>query len=185
MKKIVLTYGLISGAISIALMMVVTMPSVDRIGFGRAEILGYTTIVLSLLLVYAGVRSYRDNVAGGAITFKRAFGVGLLITVISCCCYVVTWEILFFNLSSMQQFMDNYAAYIVDQAKASGASPEEIQARVQEMGRFKELYKNPLFNAAMTFTEPFPVGLIISLISAAILRKKNHDRMTVEGTVVS
>ena len=184
MKKIVLTFGLISGAVS-SLMMVFTIPFMDKIGFGRAEILGYTTLVLSMLLVYAGIRSYRDNVAGGVITFKRALAIGLLITVISCCCYVVTWEILFFNLKSMQHFMDDYAAYMVNQAKASGASPQEIQARLQEMERFKELYKNPLFNAAITFTEPFPVGLIISLISAAILRRKNHDRMTVEGTVVS
>jgi Protein of unknown function (DUF4199) len=184
MKKIVLTFGLISGAIS-SLMMVITIPFMDKIGFGRGEILGYTTIVLSMLLVYAGIRSYRDNVAGGVISFKRAFGIGLLITVISCGCYVVTWEIMFFNLNSLQHFMDDYAAYTVDQAKAAGASPQEIQVRLEEMERFKELYKNPLFNAAMTFTEPFPVGLIISLISAAILRKKNHDPVAVAGTVVS
>ena len=183
MKKIVLTFGLISGAIS-SLLMIVNITLVGKIGFGRAEILGYTTIVLSMLLVYAGIRSYRDHVAGGVISFMRAFGIGLLITVISCSCYVVTWEIMFFNVSSLQHFMDDYSTYVVDQAKAAGATPQEIQVRVEEMARFKEMYKNPLLNAAMTFTEPFPVGLIISLISAAILRKKNHDPVAVAGTVV-
>ncbi|HMF01809.1 MAG TPA: DUF4199 domain-containing protein [Terriglobia bacterium] len=176
MKKIVLTFGLISGAI-LSLMMVVTMPFVDKIGFDKAEILGYTTMVLSFLMVYAGIRSYRDNVGGGSITFARAVGVGLLITLISCICYVVTWEILYFNLPSMHQFMDKYAAYMSEQARASGASQEAIEVQRREIGKYKELYENPLFNVAMTFSEPFPVGLVITVISAAILKKKNPDSL--------
>src|SRR5215471_15505030 len=129
MKRTVLTFGLISGAVSMLMMVVVTMPLAGKIGFDKAEILGYTTIVLSFLLVYAGVRSYRDNAGGGTITFGRAFGVGLLITLISCVCYVAIWEALYFNLSSMHEFMDKYASYVVDQAKASGASQEAIQAQ--------------------------------------------------------
>jgi len=173
MKKIVLTFGLISGAM-MALMLVITMPFVDKIGFDKAEILGYATMVLSFLMVYAGIRSYRDNVGGGSITFARAAAVGLLITLISCFCYVVTWEILYFNLPSMHQFMDKYAEYMADQARASGASQEAIQVQLLEIGKYKELYENPLFNAVITFIEPFPVGLIITLISAAILRKRTR-----------
>lgn len=171
MKRTVLIFGLISGAISVSMIIVVTA-FMDRIGFDRAEILGYTTIVLSFLLVYAGVRSYRDNVRGGVISFKSAFGVGLLITLISCACYVVAWEILYFNSEFFQQVMDKYATYMIDQTKASGASPEAVEEQIRFVARMKELYRNPLFNAAITFTEPFPVGLIISLISAAILRRK-------------
>ena len=171
MKKTVLIFGSISGAIS-SLMMAVMIPFVGRIGFDRAEIFGYTIIVVSMLLVYAGIRSYRDNAGGGIITFRQAFGIGLLITVVSCLCYVAVWEVLYFNVGSMHQFMDKYAAYMVDKAKASGASPEAIQAQIREMAKFKDLYENPLFNAAMTFTEPFPVGVIMSLISALILKKK-------------
>src|SRR5215510_16540282 len=113
MKRTVLVFGLISGAISIA-MMAVTMHFIDKIGFSKAEILGYTTIVVSFLLVYAGIRAYRDNVADGAISFGRAFRVGILITLISCLCYVAMWEVLYFSFSSMHQFMDKYAAYMVD-----------------------------------------------------------------------
>ncbi len=90
---------------------------------------------------------------------------------ISCICYVVAWEILYFKF--MPDFMAKYAAYALEKAKASGASAEAIQAQVQEMRKFKEMYDNPFFNAAITFTEPFPVGLIITLISALILRKKD------------
>ena len=171
MKRTVVTFGLISGVIS-AFMLVVTIPFIGKIGFDNAEILGYTTIVVSMLLVYAGIRSYRDNAGDGIITFGQAFGIGLLITAVSCACYVVVWEVLYFNLSSMRQFMDKYAAYMVDKAKASGASPEAIQLELRQMARFKDLYENPLFNAAITFTEPFPVGVIMSLISALILRRR-------------
>jgi len=181
MKKIVLTFGLISGAI-LSLMMVATMPFIDKIGFDKSEILGYTTMVLSFLMVYAGIRSYRDNIGRGSITFTRAAGVGLLITLISCLCYVVTWEILYFNLPSMHQFMDKYAAYTVDQARASGASQEAIQVQLREIGKYKELYENPLFNVAITFSEPFPVGLLITLISAAILKKRNPASLAEKET---
>jgi len=173
MKKTVLTFGLISGAIS-SLMMVATVPFAHRIGFNKALIVGYTTIVLSFLLVFFGIRSYRDNVGNGQITFTKAFAVGISITLISCMFYVATWEILYFNF--MPNFMDNYGAHTIEKLKASGASPEAVEVQVQQLKKFKEQYKNPLFNSLMTFIEPFPVGLGITLLSAAVLRKKAQSR---------
>src|SRR5689334_9333143 len=85
MKKTVLTFGLISGAVS-SLMMVATVPFADRIGFDKGAVVGYTSIVLSFLLVFFGIRSYRDNAGNGQITFTKAFAVGITITVISCIC---------------------------------------------------------------------------------------------------
>ena len=126
--------------------------------------------MLSFLLVFFGIRSYRDNVGNGQITFAKAFAVGICITLISCIFYVVTWEILYFNF--MHDFMDKYGAHMIEKLKASGASAAAIQAQVEQLKKFKELYENPLFNAAMTFIEPFPVGLVITLVSAAVLRKK-------------
>ena len=168
MKKTVLTFGLISGAVS-SVMMLATLPFVDRIGFDRGEILGYTTIVLSFLLVFFGVRSYREN-SGGTMTFGRGFMVGLLITLVSCACYVVTWEIIYFKL--MPEFGEKYSAYTIEHLKASGASQQAIEASVRERQGFKQMYDNPWMNAAITFTEPFPIGLVVTLISAAVLRKK-------------
>lgn len=173
MKKTVLTFGLISGAIS-AFMMFAMLPFVDKIGFDKGAIVGYTTITVSFLLVFFGIRSYRENVGGGTITFGRAFAVGILITVISCVCYVVAWEIIYFKF--MPDFADKYTAHSVEKLKASGASQEAVQAQVQEMKKFKEMYDNPFFNAAITFMEPFPIGLIVTLISAAILRKRRNNQ---------
>src|SRR5216684_9088570 len=110
MKKTMLTFGLISGAIS-SLLMVATLPFAHRIGFNKALVVGYTTIVLAFLLVFFGIRSYRDNVGNGQISFGRAFAVGISITLISCICYVVTWEIIYFNF--MPDFLDTYVAHMV------------------------------------------------------------------------
>ena len=173
MKKTVLTFGLISGAIS-SLLMVATLPFLHKIGFNKGLVIGYTAIVLSFLLVFFGIRSYRDNVGNGQITFKKAFAVGISITLISCVFYVVTWEILYFNF--LPDFWDKYGGHMIEKLKASGASPTAVEARVQQLKKFKEQYENPLFNSLMTFIEPFPVGLAITLLSAAVLRKKAQSQ---------
>ena len=171
MKKTVLTFGLISGAIS-SLMMVGLLPFIDEIGFDKGMIVGYTTIVLSFLLVVFGIRSYRDNVGQGKISFGRAFTVGILITLISCACYVIAWEIIYFKF--MPDFGEKFTAHAIEQVRASGASQQVVEAKIQEMKEFKAMYDNPLFNAAITFLEPFPIGLLITLISAFIFSRKRN-----------
>lgn len=171
MKKTVLTFGLISGGVA-ALLTFSTMPFVYRFGFDKGLIVGYTNIVVSLLLVPFGIRSYRENIGGGNITFGRAFAVGILITLISCICYVLAWEIVYYNF--LPDFAEKYTAYMVEKAKASGATQQVIDATLQEMKGMKAILDNPLSFAAVGFTEPFPVGLIITTISAAILRKKRQ-----------
>lgn len=178
MKKTVLTFGLIGGAI-MAAMMFATLPFVDKIGFDKGEIVGYTTMILAFMLVFFGIRSYRENVSGGRITFGRAFAVGILITLVACVCYVIAWEILYFKF--MPDFGDKYANYMVEKARASGATQQAIDAQVQQMNSFKAMYDNPFINAAITFVEPLPIGLIVTLISAAILRKKKAIAAIDEG----
>lgn len=169
MKRTVITFGLISGAIS-SLLMICTMPFSHRIGFDKALVLGYTSIVLSFLLVYFGIRSYRDNVSDGHISFAKAFSVGICITLISCAFYVASWEVLSHTVYT--NFMDEYSASMIAEAQASGLSGRALQARVDELQQMKITYANPLYNVLYTFIEAFPVGLLITLISAAVLRKK-------------
>lgn len=177
MKKTVLTFGLISGVI-MATLMFATLPFVDKIGFDKGYFIGYTTMILAFMLVFFGIRSYRENVGDGQISFGRAFTVGILITLISCICYVVAWEILYFNF--MPDFVDKYASHVIEKARASGATQQAIDVQVQQMKDFKVMYAKPLINVAFTFAEVFPVGLVVVLISAAILRKKRKDQ---EGSV--
>jgi hypothetical protein len=170
MKKTVLTFGLISGAV-LAAMMVATMPFMDRIGFDHGMVVGYTTMVLAFLLVFFGIRSYRENIGQGQISFGRALGVGLLIMVIGCICYVVTWEILYFNF--LPDFAEKCAAYEIQKVRASGKSPAEIERDVESIRSMMDLYgKNILVNIAFTFLEPLPVGVPMTLISALILRRR-------------
>jgi hypothetical protein len=169
MRKTIITFGLISGAIS-SLMMVGIVVFGDKIGFDRGAVISYTSIVLSFLMVFFGIRSYRDNIGNGQITFLKAFAVGISITLVSCFCYVVTWEFLYYNF--LPGFWDKYGAHLIEKLKASGASDAVLQAKLEEVRRYKEMYKNPLYNAAMTFIDPFPIGLVITLISAAVLRRK-------------
>lgn len=172
MKKTVLTFGLISGAVS-AVTMLAAVPFADKIGFDKGEILGYTAIVLTALITFFGVRSYRENVGGGRMTFGRGFAVGILITLISSACYVGTWEIVYYKL--MPDFSEKYAAHMVERAKASGASQQKIDEQLRQAKQFKQMYDKPAINAALTFMEVFPIGLGVTLLSAGILRKKASD----------
>src|SRR5829696_9168852 len=105
MRKIVLTFGLIAGVIMSA-MMLITLPYHDEIGFDKALIVGYTTMVLAFLMVFFGVRSYRDNVAGGTVTFGRSFAVGLMITAVASVCYVATWQFAYPRIAP--DYLDKY-----------------------------------------------------------------------------
>jgi hypothetical protein len=174
MKNTVIKYGLISGAL-ISVMMMATIPFHDRIGFDTSGlVLGYTTMVLAFLVIYFGVRSYRDTVGGGTVRFGRALAVGVLIAAVSSVCYVATWEVMYFKF--MPDFMDKYSAHELDKARASGASEGQIASRKAEMEKFAVMYKNPLYNAALTIMEPLPVGLIVALISAgALSRRRKRD----------
>ena len=172
MKKIVLTFGLISGVLSAALM-TANMLFIDRIGFDRGLYVGYTVIVISFLFVYFGIRSYRDDVLGGRISFAQGFQAGILITLISCLFYVGAWLVTYSQF--FPDFPAKYAAYLVEDKRASGASQAEIESTIKQGEDMKKMLENPLINAAVTFTEPFPVGLLITLISAAVLRTKEAD----------
>lgn len=178
MRKIVLTFGLIAGGVMSA-MMLITMAFQDQIGMDKGEIIGYTTMVLAFLMVFFGVRSYRDHVAGGQLTFGRAFKVGLLITVVATVCYVATWEVIYYNLAP--DFADKYAAYAIDKAKQAGASEAQVAEKVKEMDQFRTMYQNPLVNIAFTFMEPLPVGLLFTLVTAWVMSRKRRGEVPVSG----
>jgi len=164
MKKIVLTFGLIAGAI-LATMMLLTQAMMDDIGFDRSEIIGYTTMILAFLMVFFGVRSYRDNVAGGTVSFAKAFQVGLLIVLVASACYVAAWQFVYYKLAP--DFAEKYSAYVIDKARADGATEHDMK-------NFAAYYRNPLINVAITFLEPLPVGLASALLAAAVFRRKRH-----------
>jgi hypothetical protein len=169
MKKTVLTFGLISGGV-LAVMMLLTLPFHETIGFDRMEVVGYTTMVLAFLFIFFGVRSYRENVGGGEIGFGRAFAVGASIALVASVCYVATWQVIYFGL--MPDFVQKYQAHLLEKARQNGESAASIERKRADMEKFAELYQNPAINAAITLIEPLPVGLVVALVSAGVLRRR-------------
>jgi Protein of unknown function (DUF4199) len=171
MKKIVLIYGLLAGAI-VGGMLLITMPLYESgsLKFENGELLGYTTMVVALSLVFFGIKSYRDNQLGGSIKFGNAFKVGLLITLIASLLYAVSWEITYNNMKG--DFMKQYSEKQLEKMKTKGASEAEIAESGRKMAELGEMYKNPIIRFAMTLMEIAPVGVLISLLSAALLKKK-------------
>ena len=171
MKGTVLGFGLLSGFILAALTgIMVPLCMNGTLSYENSELLGYTMMLLAFIAVFFGVRSYRQNVAGGSLTFGRAFQVGILITLVTCAVYVIGWEIVYHTM--VPDFADKYAAKMIEKVKASGAPAARVAEEEAKMADFKRLYANPFINVGMTFLEVFPVGLVVTLVSAAILRRK-------------
>lgn len=171
MKRIVLRFGLASGVILLAIAAVMLPLCLNgTIDFDQGELVGFSTMVLAFLMVFFGIRSYRDNVAGGSIGFGKAFQVGILITLITCAIYVVTWEIAYFNF--FPDFLDQYSAHVLDKMRADGESAAAIREETAKMADLAKVYDNVFINSGITFLEIFPVGLIVTLVSAGILRRK-------------
>jgi len=171
MRKVVLTYGVYAGLIIVALMVIsfsITKPCEGD--FALSMVIGYATMIVSLSMIFFGIRNYRDNYSGGSITFGRGFLIGLYISIIASVFYVVGWKI--YSSIAIPDFADRYVKHIIDNLKASGASDAAIIAKSKEMAEWKQMYANPVFELGMTFLEIFPVGVLISVICALILKRK-------------
>jgi len=170
MTKIVLIFGLISGAIAGGLMWIL-MGTVNTgsIDFDNGMIWGYATMIIALSLVFFGIKSYRDN-HGGKITFVKGLQVGILISLISAVCYAAAWELYYPRIGD--EFMQKYTTYYLDKMKKEGASDAEIEKARTESEQFMEMYKNIFVRFAMSLMEILPVGVIVTLLSALLLRRR-------------
>lgn len=171
MKKTVWTYGLIAGLISSSLFIaLMLLGKAGDPNFKHGMIYGYTLMILAFAFIFVATRITRDKYGNGVISFGKAFRVGLYITLIAGTIYVGVWLIDFYIFNP--DFAEKYAAYTITQLKAAGASQAAIDKQVAAMKSFGEMYKNPLVNAMLTYMEILPIGLLVSLISAAILKRK-------------
>ena len=169
MKKIVLTYGIIGGII-VSVMMWLTLGSGSH-DFDNGMWIGYTTMVIALSTIFFAVKAYRDKHLGGSIKFGKAFLMGLYITLIASTMYVASWMVL--SSLSKEDFMEQYYEHEKAKLEASAMPAEQVEAQLKEMRDFQEMYKNPIVKIGFTYTEILPVGLLISLICAAILRRRD------------
>jgi hypothetical protein len=172
MKKTVLIYGLISGALSAAMMAASVPYMIDMYAsdHGKAAIYGYTAIFLASLLIFFGVRSYRERVGGGRISFGRGMAVGALIALVSAVCYTSTWQLIYFG--SSPETRDKIMACVVREMNGEPKDAAGVAKAAAKAAEWRRFYDNPLLNFGMTLLEPLPVGLLVSVISAGILRRK-------------
>jgi hypothetical protein len=161
-----LVYGGIAGAIVIGVLVAGFM--LDLPNHTSSMWFGYLIMLVALSLIFVGVKRYRDVECGGIIKFGRALGLGLGISAVAAIVYIIGWEA--YLAASGWDFMKDYSASIIDGMRADGASAAAIEAKQAEMRGLAEMYRNPLMRIPITFVEIFPVGLIVALISAALLR---------------
>lgn len=165
MARTMLIYGLISGAVIIAVSIIFL---VNGSGHHSSVWLGYLVMVVGLSSIFVGVRQYRDKTLGGVIRFWPALGLGLGIAVVASLVYVIVWEA--YLAFSHYNFMDEYAASVLAHKRAAGVTGAAYQKAVAEVDKMRAIYANPLMRFGMTFIEIFPVGLVMAIISAALLQ---------------
>ncbi len=167
MKRIVLIYGLIAGVVVSVLML--SNVSIMGCGWEYGLLAGYTTMVIALGTIFFAVKAYRDR-SGGSIGFGKAFVMGLYITLIASTLYVASWMV--YSSTMEPDFMTQYIAHTEEQMRSEGKPEAEMEAELKELRDSAEMYKNPVVKIGMTYMEILPVGLLISLLCAAILKRK-------------
>lgn len=168
MLRTILKYGVIAGLVvgGFELVTFTAFSGMPPLKYGM--LIGYTTMLIALSAVFVGIKRYRDVDRGGVIGFWPAFGVGLGISFVAGLFYVAAWEAV--QAMTHMDFATSYSKAIIASEKAKGASAESLAKLSADMEAFKLQYADPLFRLPMTFVEIFPVGVLVSLISAGLLR---------------
>jgi hypothetical protein len=174
MRKIALTFGALAGVIvAVFSFIIIGLCKNGKISFDNGDFIGYGSMVIALSMIFFGIKSYRDNFQNGAIKLGKGLQVGMLITLVASLIYVLAGEAYYqIDPETNTTMMDKYADYHINKMREKGASPETIAQKSKELADMKEMYKNPLLRFGMTLALILPVGVIITLISAAVLRRK-------------
>jgi uncharacterized protein DUF4199 len=167
MLRTILVFGLAAGLLA-AIPMCLMVTNSEHGSAAQSYLVGYLVMLLALSLVFVAVKRYRDRVLGGVIRFLPGLGMGLAISAVAGVIYVIGWEITL--AVTDYAFMDSYATAFIEAKRASGASAAEVAAVAAQMADFKAQYSNRWFRMPVTFVEIFPVGVLVSLVSAALLR---------------
>jgi len=177
MKRTIAVFGVIAGII-LATFISIAMPYSEHASsdsMATSMFVGYTVQLLAFSMIFFAIRNYRDKYNGGVISFGKAFGIGLWISLIGSAFYVIAWAIVYHTV--MPDFMDTWGAAQVQSAVARGASAKEIAKIEQQVAQGKEMYSTWWGFAGITLMEIFPTGLIVTLISAPILKRKEKKEV--------
>lgn len=166
MLRVILLYGVIGGLI-VALPWVFGLHALVPHQYG--EVAGYTVMIVALTTVFIAIKDYRDRVLGGVIKFLPALGIGLGITVVAGAFYVLGFEL--YQMMSGSNYMEEYIRYAIEAERAKGVTGAQLEAFVADMENMRTMMANPAIRMAASFVIEFlPVGLVISVVSALLLR---------------
>ncbi len=168
MLRIALIYGAIAGTIVIGVMTFGIVLEGDKNGAASGQVFGYLTMLVALTLIFVGVKRHRDVNHGGVIKFAPAFLTGLAIAAIAGVFYVIGWEI--YLAISDHAYIEQYTSAVIEKKQAAGMAGAELEKLIADMAAMEKYYSNPLLRMPITFSEIFPVGLLISVVSAAVLQ---------------
>lgn len=170
MLKLILKYGLIAGLIVGIPLFGLTVGMNNHLPPAWGMAIGYLTMLIAFTTIFVAIKRRRDVDQGGVIGFWPALGLGLGISVIASIFYVLVWEVAV--AVSGVNFADVFTNMMIEQERAKGVSAEVLAKFTTEMEQFRTQYANPFYRMPMTFTEIFPVGVLVSVISAALLRNR-------------
>ena len=175
MKRVILRNGILAGLI-VGITMILYMTSIPDYGsMGASMLLTYGVMLVALSMVFVGIKQYRDRELGGVIQFVPALAVGLGISAVAGVLYAIAWEI---TLPLMKfDFTQAYANSFIEQARVRGADAAGLAAAAAKAEEFTRSYANPFVRVPFTFLEIFPVGILVSLVSAALLRNSRFMPM--------
>jgi hypothetical protein len=168
MLKTILAYGAIAGLIVGVPLTALTLSMSGEHMMKWGMLVGYATMLLAFTTIFVAIKRRRDGEGGGVIRFWPAFGLGLGVAFVAGIFYVAAWEI--GQALSGADFAAVYSRAMIDQQRAAGVSGAALARYAAQMEDFRRSYANPLFRLPMTFIEIFPVGVLVSLVAAALLR---------------
>ncbi|NZA27156.1 DUF4199 domain-containing protein [Luteimonas sp. SJ-92] len=168
MFRIVLKYGVIAGLIVGAALVGVSLAYDGQPPRDWGMAAGFASMLVALSAVFVGIKRHRDSAGGGVIRFWPAFGLGLAISLVASVIYVAAWELSLVLIDT--DFAAMFAAQMIERAEAKGLAGDALAEAVRKAREFEAMYRNPLLRMPMTFVEIFPVGMLVSLVSALVLR---------------
>ncbi|MBL0912114.1 MAG: DUF4199 domain-containing protein [Bacteroidia bacterium] len=181
MRKTVLIFGLIIGVLFTANLVWMIHLMYNRPDFKANDIVGYASMIVVFSLVFAGVRDYRNRRLAGVISFWKAFKTGALIAFIASTMYVVAW--LFMYYLWVPDFIEKYGEHVMNNCVRDGATAQELAEKSEEIDGYRQMYKNPVWVVLLTYMEVLPIGLLVALISALVLKRKAKKVPETTGTV--
>lgn len=170
MKKNILIFGFILGAILVGHMFYMVNLLYTKPDLQTNDIVGYAAMIVVFSLTFFGIRNYRNKELNGIISLGKAFKTGALIAILGSTMYVGVWLVYYYLV--VPDFIDVYSAHVINVCTKNGDPAATIAEKTEEMKQFKEMYKSPFFVVLITYAEVLPIGLVVAFISSLLLKRK-------------